>query len=189
MKSSITLNTFIIFMITVFITACQPTKKEQGSAEEAKQQNEANLDRDEEKDAELIVSSVSNNFAEIALAKLALNKSANEDIKSMALVFEKDHTKVLDELKAFASKKGIATPSVETRGAEIDNNELAELQGQQFDKKWCQALADRHERSIRLFERRSDKTDNMELKSWIDATLYTSKEHLEMLKMYQEKIK
>lgn len=69
------------------------------------------------------------------------------------------------------------------------SNELAELQGQQFDKKWCQALADRHERSIRLFERRSDKPDDMELKSWIDATLYTSKEHLEMLKMFQEKIK
>ena len=37
MKSLISLNTFIIFMITIFITACQPTKKEQGSAEEAKQ--------------------------------------------------------------------------------------------------------------------------------------------------------
>jgi putative membrane protein len=173
MKSSTTLNTFTALLFTIFITACQPTKKEEGSAEEAKQQNEANLDRDEEKDAELIVSSVSNNFAEIALAKLALKK----------------YTKVLDELKAFASKKGIATPNVETHGAEIDNNELSELQGQRFDKKWCQTLADRHERSIRLFERRSDKTDDMELKSWIDATLYTSKEHLEMLKMYKEKIK
>lgn len=78
---------------------------------------------------------------------------------------------------------------METRSAEIDNNELSELQGQQFNKKWCQALADRHERFIRLFERRSDKTDDMELKSWIDATLYTSKEHLEILRMCKEKIK
>ncbi len=60
---------------------------------------------------------------------------------------------------------------METRSAEIDNNELSELQGEQFNKKWCQALADRHERFIRLFERRSDKTDGMELKSWIDTTL------------------
>lgn len=187
MKSLITLNTFTSLLLTFIITACQPTKKEQGSAEEATQQNEANLDRDEEKDADFVVNTVSGNLAEITMAKLALKKSTNEEVKSLAIMLEKDHTKVLDELTIFAAKKGIATPTLETSGAEKDSDYLAEAEGRIFDKKWCEALVDKHERTIAKFERRSNKTYDMELKKWIDATLPTLKSHLAMLKKHEEK--
>ena len=153
------------------------------------QQNAANFNRDEEKDADFIVKIVSGNLSEIALAQLAQRRSTSKDIKSIAEMLEKDHTKILGELTTFAAKRGIAVPTKEASGSEIDNNDLAVADAAVFDKKWCNSLVARHQRFIRKFEIESAKTDDVELKSWIEATLYTSKEHLEMLKMYQEKIK
>ncbi len=187
MKSLTTFSTVTALLLTVFITACQPTKKEEGSADEAKQQNEANLDRDEEKDAEFIVNTVSGSLNIIALAQLALKKSTDQEVKSMAGMLEKDRIKILDELTTFAAKKGIASPTMQTSGAEIDSNYLAESEGQAFDEKWCKSLVNKYEKRIAKFERRSYKTDDMELKKWIDGTLPTLKSHLEMLKKQEEK--
>lgn len=187
MKSLIPLNTFSALLLTVFITACQPSKKEEGSAEEATQQNEANLDRDEDKDAEFVVKTASGNLNIIELAQLALKKSTSQEVKSMAAILQKDRTKVKDELTTFAAKRGIATPTIETSGAMIDSYELAESEGRAFDEKWCKALVDKYERRIAQFERRADKTDDMVLKAWIVSTLPTLRSHLEMLKKHQEK--
>ena len=182
MKLLLSLKTVTALALTIFITACESRKKEEGSAGEAKQQNEANFDRDEEKDAEFVVNTVSGNLNIIALAQLALKKSTSQEVKSIAAILEKDRTKVQEELTAFASKRGIATPTMETSGAVIDGNDLAESEGRAFDEKWCKALVDKYERRIAQFDRRADKTDDMELKTWIENTLPTLKSHFEMLK-------
>jgi putative membrane protein len=186
MRSLTTYGMVTALLVTVCVTACQPSKKEEGSAGEAKQQNEANFDRDEEKDAEFIVNTVSGNLNIIALAQLALKKSTSQEVKSMAAILEKDRTKIQDELTTFAAKRGIAIPSIETSGAVIDGNELAESEGQAFDKKWRRSIADKYERRIAQFERRADKTDDMVLKAWIVSTLPTLRSHLGMLKAYKE---
>lgn len=187
MKLLNTFGTVTALLMTVCITACQPSKKEEGSVGEAKQQNEASFDRDEEKDAEFIVNTVSGNLNIIALAQLALKKSKSQEVKSMAAILEKDRIKIQDELTTFAAKRGIAIPSMETSGAVIDGNDLAESEGQAFDKKWCRSIADKYERRIAQFERQADKTDDMLLKEWIVSSLPILRSHLEMLKAYKEK--
>jgi putative membrane protein len=189
MKHTLVIQAVTVLLLTAFISACEPTKKEEGSADEARQQNEANLDRDEEKDADFIVNTVSGSLNIIALAQLALKKSTDQEVKSTAGMLEKDRIKILDELTNLAIKKGIATPTKETSGAEIDRNYLAESEGQAFEEKWCKSLVNKYEKRIAKFERRSDKTDDMEFKKWIDGTLPTLKSHLEMLKKHEEKVK
>jgi putative membrane protein len=169
-------------LVLIFaMTACD-TKKDD-SAEIAEEQNEEKIeDRDLEKDADFVVNTVASNYAEIKLAQLAKDKATDAKVKEMANMLEKDHSRILDELKAYANKHGISVPLEETTEEAKDYNNLAEKTGGDFDEKWCETLEDKHEKSINKFEARLDKTEDPELKDWITATLPGLRTHLEMLK-------
>jgi putative membrane protein len=50
-------------------------------------------------------------------------------------------------------------------------------------------MIDRHEESINKFEKRLDKTEDPELKAWINKTLPHLRMHLEKLNAHHETIK
>ncbi len=177
-------------IVIVSLISCGP-KSQDSTAEEsvevAKEANDSTFtDRTEEKDADFIVNAVASNYAEIKIAQLANNKSADKKVKEMANKLEADHTKILNELKAYADKNGIAVPLQEAETDTKDMNDLANESSEKFDKEWCKAMEDRHEKSINKFEARLDKTEDAELKSWISATLPGLKDHLGMLKNHDQ---
>jgi putative membrane protein len=153
----------------------------------AKEANDSTFDdRKEEKDADFIVNAVASNLAEIKIAQLANNKSSDKAVKDMAKELEKDHTKILNELKAYAGKNGIAVPLQEDESDAKEMNKLAEESADKFDEKWCESMEDRHQKSINNFESRMDKTEDPELKNWISSTLPGLKHHLDMLKTHDK---
>lgn len=189
MKSIIALRTFTALSLLILVAACEPKKQE--SVEIAKDVNDEVLtDRDDEKDADFIVNVVANNYAEVKLAQLALNKSNDAGVKKVATMLEADHTKMITELKGYASKNGITVPIEEADDAKKDYSKLAEeKEPNDFDEKWCDKLADNHEETINYFEKRLDKTEDVELKNWITAALPGLRSHLEMLRTNEERLK
>ena len=168
-------------VLVLMIAACDPKKED--SAEVAEDQNDEKFeDKDLEKDADFVVNTVASNYAEIKLAQLAKDKATDAKVKEMAGMLEKDHSRIVDELKAYANKHGISVPLEESTDAQKDYSKLADETGGDFDKKWCETLEDKHEKSIDNFESRLDKTEDPELKDWITATLPGLRTHLEMLK-------
>lgn len=190
MKSKNIIKTTMLAIAVLAFASCQPNKNQEDSSEIAKEHNDAVIDdKNMEKDADFIVNAVAANLAEINLAQLALAKSTNTDIKEIAGMLEADHTKVLSSLKGYATSKGISTPTIETPEATEDRNSLAEKSGKDFDKKWCEKLQDNHNNSIRSFESRLDKTDDVALKDLISRTLPDLKNHLQMLKDHEGETK
>lgn len=171
-------------VLVLMVAACSPKKED--SAEVAEDQNDKKFeDKDLEKDADFVVNTVASNYAEIKLAQLAKDKATDAKVKEMAGMLEKDHSRILDELKAYANKHGISVPLEETTEAQKDYDKLADKTGGDFDKDWCNALEDKHEKSIDNFESRLDKTEDPELKDWITTTLPGLRTHLEMLKEHE----
>jgi putative membrane protein len=178
-----------VVLATLIFSACQPAKKQEDSSETAKAQNDEIFDdRDDEKDADFIVNAVAANLAEINLAQLALNKSTDMEVKKMATMLETDHTKVLRSLTGYANSNGISVPTTETDEAMKDKNDLAEMNGKDFDLKWCKQLQKNHKNSIRKFESRVNKTEDVVLKELLSSTLPGLKGHLEMLQQHEERI-
>jgi len=190
MKLITILNTISAMALIVCFTSCEQKKQTEDSAEVAKEQNDSIFnDRDVEKDADFVVNTVAGNYAEIKLAQLALNKSSDSKVKEMATMLEADHTKILNELKAYADKNGIVVPMEETDDAAKDMDKLAEKDAKAFDEEWCEMLEDKHQKTIDNFEARIDKTEDAELKDWISATLPALKSHHEMLKQHEDTMK
>lgn len=176
-------------LVLVF-NACESKKQNTSfndeSIEIAEDANDSTFtERTEEKDADFIVNAVASNLGEIKIAQLAKNKSGNADVKAMATKLEEQHMKILNELKAYADKNGIAIPLQESANDVTEMNNLSEEPANKFDEQWCDAMEDRHEKSIKKFESRMDKTEDPELKEWIVATLPGLKEHLNMIENHE----
>jgi putative membrane protein len=92
-------------------------------------------------------------------------------------------------LQSYANEKGIAVPVAETDEQREERNKLAEKDAKNFDKELCEVLMDNHKEAVNDFEKRVDKTEDPELKTWISKTLPTLKSHVEMLKAHEDKEK
>src|SRR5688572_3975347 len=152
---SITFKTLTAMMLVLLFTACG-SKKQEDSAEIAKETNDAALDdRDDEKDADFIVNTIAANYCEVKLAQLALKRSQDASVKELATMLEADHSQIITDLKGYAAKNGITIPLEETDEQKKDINDLAaESDANKFDEKWCDMLEDKHEKTINKFESR-----------------------------------
>jgi putative membrane protein len=128
-------------------------------------------------------------YAEVEIAKLAQQRSADSEVISLAKQLEADHTTIIGELQSYANEKGIEVPVAETDEQKKERNKLAEKDAGNFDKELCEVLMDNHKEAVDDFEKRIDKTEDPELKNWISKTLPTLKSHVSMLKAHEEKQK
>lgn len=172
--------------ITVLLIAiamgCTQSGKNENSLNIAKNHNEKNFDkRVDEKEANFIVETIAGNYAEVKLARLALNKSTNPEVKELAKTLEADHAKIIQSLKGLANKKGIAIPLEESPKAKKEIITLSTSNEEKFNKQWCDLLADKHKKTIRKFENTWAKTDDLDLRNWINETLPGLKDHQEQL--------
>jgi putative membrane protein len=188
---------FTVFSLVALI-ACNEGRREgddattddKDSKEVAEEANDEKFeDNDMENDADFVANTVAANYGEIKFAQLAVDRSSNAEVKRIANMLVKDHTKVLGELKTFAQTKGITIPVEEDDEARRKTDRFSDEAGKDFDKKWCKELIDRHEESINKFEKRADKSEDAELKNWINKTIPALKHHRDELEACHEKIK
>jgi putative membrane protein len=188
MKSISTLKALLV--VGLFVTACDPSQKRDDSADQAMETNDQVLDnRDDEKDADFVVNAMAASYAEVEIAKLAQERSADQEVISIAKKLETDHSAIIGELQSLANEKGIEVPSAETNEQREARNKLAEKDPSNFDKELCEVLMDNHKDAVDDFEKRADKTEDPELKSWISRTLPTLRSHLEMIKDHEKNVK
>lgn len=182
----------------VSMLACNEAKREndgdavdnKDSKEQADEANDEKFeDNDMENDADFVARTVELNYGEIKFAQLASQNSSNPEVKKIAAMLVTDHTKTLNELKAFASSKSISVPVEEDDEARRKTERFSDEAGKDFDKKWCKEMIDRHEESINKFEKRIDKTEDADLKAWLTKTLPVLKSHRDQLEAIHDRIK
>ena len=159
------------------------------SKEQADDANDEKFDdNDMEKDADWVADVVEANYGEIKFATLANQRSSNAEVKRIANMLVTHHTQTLNELKTLAQNKSITVPVEEDDEARRKTERFTDEAGKDFDKKWCKEMIDRHEESINKFEKRLDKTEDAELKAFINKTLPTLRTHLSELESCHEKL-
>ena len=176
----------ILSIVLAGFVSCNSSKDDSKTlAEDA---NEQKFDKAAEKDAQFVVDQVAGNYAEVKLAQLAQQKSSNSEIKSIAAMLESDHTAVLNDLKAFATKKNISVPAEESQDAKDNIQKLNEEQSTAFDKKWCDELMAKHVKGIKTYEDASTGLEDPELKSWAANLVPKLKMHHEKLEACNKKL-
>ena len=117
---------------------------------------------------------------EIMLSKLAETNSSSAEIKKLGKMMIEDHGKAGEELKAWASAKGITLPTGMSSEAQKEYDKLSKLKGEEFDKEYAKCMVKDHKKAVPDFQKCSDKCEDSALKAWAAKTLPTLEHHLKM---------
>jgi len=121
-------------------------------------------------------------LAEIEGAKLAQQKASTSEVKDFAARMITDHTKVSEELKALAVKKGVTLP---TEPSLIQKGEIKALSllDDKFDENYVDRMAvSAHESTITLFKDTVKDSEDADIKAFAQKTLPALESHLDMAK-------
>jgi len=141
-----------------------------------------------EKEDDFWTTAADGGMAEVEMAKLAVQKAQNAEVKKFAQMMIADHTKANTELKSIAAKQKIELPKEIGPRNRSTIDELNRLSGADFDNEYVQAMVDDHETDVQLFEDQSKSDDDQAAKAFAAKTLPTLQKHLQAIKAIEAKM-
>ena len=125
-------------------------------------------------------------MTEVELGKLAADKGGSQEVKDFGDKMVKDHTKIGDNLKEIAGKLDVTLPEKVSEKHQAKIDKLGKMSGAAFDKTYVNEMVMAHEKDIAAFEKAGKEAKNEDLKKFIDDSVPTMKEHLEMVKKFSQ---
>jgi putative membrane protein len=130
-------------------------------------------------DQKFVMDIARGNLAEIEIAKLALSKSQNDQVKTFAQQMIDDHTKAQAEVEKLASAKGVTMPSEPDKKHKALLDKLSALSGDAFDKAyWAQAGIADHKKMHSLLASAQAKAKDPDVKALAAKLMPTVDQHL-----------
>lgn len=120
-------------------------------------------------------------MTEVALGKLALTKTSNNDIKKFAQMMVDDHGKANDELKQITQKKNINLPAAVDAKHQAKIDSLGNLSGTGFDAAFVSLMVDGHEKTLTLMQDEAANGKDADLKAFAAKTAPVVKMHLDAI--------
>lgn len=116
---------------------------------------------------------------EITLGKLALKNASNREVKQLGARILEDEQKAHEQLRALASKEGIALPKEVDNKTKEKQREFSHYVGIQFDYAYIAYMLQDHSIEIRTLEENAKRLTDSNLKKWATSTLPILKAHVE----------
>jgi putative membrane protein len=116
-------------------------------------------------DGEFLHDMATKHIAEIALSRMALEKSVRPDVKAFAQMMIQDHGASDARLKSVVSAQQMAWPTELDEDARETADDLAKQQGPEFDRDYAKAMVEGHQNLAAKLESRLDVTSLAEWKT------------------------
>jgi len=140
-------------------------------------------------DAKFATTAAVGGMAEVALGKLALEKSTNAQVKEFATMMVSDHGKINEELMAIAKMKNITLPMTVDEDHQKKMDELSKKTGADFDKGYVSAMVDGHNSTLKLMNDEAKDGKDVDLKAFAAKTAPMVESHLTMIKKIHDGMK
>jgi putative membrane protein len=131
------------------------------------------------KDESFLKDAAAGNMAEVAMGKVALDKSSNDDVKKFAQMMVDDHTKMESDVEAVAKATGVKLPDSPDKGAKKEVAKLQTLSGADFDKAYMAAMVKDHKKDLSDFKAEASSTQNGGVRDLATNGAKTIQTHLE----------
>ena len=117
-------------------------------------------------------------LAEVELGQLATQKASSEDVKKFGQRMVDDHSKANEQLKQVAQQQHIDIPTELNAKDKATKARLEKLSGERFDRAYMKDMVQDHRKDVSEFERASKTAKDPAVKSFVEQTLPTLREHL-----------
>lgn len=127
-------------------------------------------------------------LAEVKLGQLASDKASNQSVKDFGKRMVTDHTRINEQLKDLASKKGVSLPTSLNAKDQATYDRLSKLSGSEFDREYMRDMVRDHEMDVAEFRRVAQTAKDADVKSFAQQTLPTLEDHLNQAKQISSQI-
>lgn len=139
-------------------------------------------------DSEFAVKAADASLAEVQLAKLALERATDQQVKDYAQQMIDDHNRANDELMTIAANKNITLPPVPSEDHAANMRDLQEESGTDFDRAYIDQMVKDHNAVVSLFEDASKNAADPDLKNFASKTLPALQQHQEHAKELRDSL-
>jgi putative membrane protein len=131
-------------------------------------------------DRSFVMKAAMGGMMEVQAANIALKNSTNDRIKNFASMMVRDHTNANNELKSFASSRGLTIPEDSLNAKNKSHiDAMNKMQGKAFDKHYMNMMLNDHKTDVSEFKKQSTSANDADLKAWAGKTLPTLQMHLD----------
>ena len=169
------------FALRMFPTA---TPSSSGSSEQAVAKSKSDSNSNKAKastlssaDKAFIKDAAKGGMMEVAMGRVAEKNASDSEVKNFGARMVKDHSKANEDLKAIAKEENVEWPAEKEAGK------------WKSDKDYMDAMVKDHEKDLAEFEKEAKDGTDPKVKSFADETAKTVREHLEMAKEIDAKLK
>jgi putative membrane protein len=132
-------------------------------------------------DRTFLMTAARSGYTEIAASKLATERARNDKIKSFAQTMLNDYTAIDKELKALATRKGVAVPEADPGDQQQQLDALSRAKSDAFDGLYAELIGRQAPRdAVTLFERAATEASDRDVRAFAVKTLANLKQHLAM---------
>lgn len=117
--------------------------------------------------------------AEVTLAKMALEKSTQDEVRHFAQMMIEAHTVINKELRELAQSEGLNIADEPTLMKKAKAFVLSQKDGESFDESYAKNQVQAHEQSFKLFRQAANSSDK-NVREFAEAKLTTLEHHLNM---------
>jgi putative membrane protein len=132
-------------------------------------------------DKSFIADSSQGSLFEVNLAKLALEKSQDPNVRKFAEKMIHDHEMLIQSMKPFAVSMHVKVPSGPSLTDKAKYEELKLKSGTSFDRAYVEAMVKDHNDDLKKFIEEENKTSNPDLKAAVAKGEGVIKEHTMMI--------
>jgi putative membrane protein len=186
---------FVLFAMSLLIWACNNESKD--SVEKADSINKASIDSPaaqpvvtaDEETASFLVKAANGQMTEVKLGEIAQQKATNPKVKGFGSMMVHDHSAVNDKVKTLAAQRNVTLPTAVSDESQKQIDECMGKSSKDFDKAYITEMVKKHEGTISMFEDAANKSNDAEVKTFINNTLPKVREHLDSAKAIQKELK
>ncbi len=130
-------------------------------------------------DQEFLATAIQAGLAEVQLAELALERAQDEQVRNFAERMIEDHTAANEQLVSLAETAGMTPPTEPDPQHQALHQELSELSGEEFDRRYMASQVEDHRTAVELYSTEATQPTGP-VDELAGQLLPTLREHLEM---------
>lgn len=127
-------------------------------------------------------------LSEIDMARLALKKSDDTDVRDYASMIQSDHTAALEDLSDLMKDRNVPEPKTTTADAIQDLNRMNELTGPEFDREFINMMVADHEKAIEMFHEQVGISLDPDIRKYAEDQIPKLEMHLEKAQRLQSRL-
>lgn len=124
-------------------------------------------------DRRFIEKAAKSGMEEVALSRVAVERSTNAQVRAFAQMLVSDHTQANEKLADLAGSKGVVLPMKDHKA-----DKWAKKDVKDFDKEYIEEMVSDHEDAVELFQKEAQNGEDPDTVAFARATLPTLQSHL-----------